>query len=86
MLSQLVLTVRDDVLAKRQLDEGRATATTDEDTPTIIGQVKEAIREALAKPLAKKPTWANITAGQTKTKALTGNTLAAAVAKVVPTR
>ena len=48
MLSQLVLAVRDDALAKRQLDEGYATAVTSDDTPTTIGQVKEAIREAFA--------------------------------------
>ena len=46
MLSQLVLAMRDDALAKRQLDEGYATAVTGDDAPAIIGQVKEAIREA----------------------------------------
>ena len=63
------------------------TVTTDDDTPIIIGQVKEAIREALAEQATTKPTWADITAGQTKTKAPTaGNTPIVAAAKVMPAR
>ena len=37
VLSQLVLAVRDDALAKRQLNEGHATIDTSDDAPAIIG-------------------------------------------------